>query len=90
VGAFEALLVMERTAVAVPEVCGANVRVNGTLCPAAIVSGKEIPVSENSTSLTLADETITLAPLALRLLARLALAPTVTLPKSNATGVRAT
>ena len=87
---FEALLVNEPVAEALLDVCGVKVSVNGTLCPAVIVSGKEMPVSENSALLTLADETVTLAPLALRLLARLALAPTVTLPKSNATGARAT
>jgi hypothetical protein len=62
------LLVTERIALAVPEACGANVRVTGMLCPAAIVTGKEIPVSENSALLRLADETVTLAPPALRLL----------------------
>jgi hypothetical protein len=62
------LLPSERAALAEPEVCGANVTVTGTLCPAAIVTGKEIPVSENSLLLRLADETVTLAPLALRLL----------------------
>jgi hypothetical protein len=88
VGVFEALLAKERAALAVPEACGANVRVNGTLCPAAIVRGKETPLSENSTLLRLADETVTLVPLALRLLAWLTLVPVVTLPKSNAVGVR--
>jgi hypothetical protein len=68
-GLFEALLVKERAALATPEVWGANVRVNGTLCPTAMVTGSEIPVSENSPLLRLADDTITLAPLALRLLA---------------------
>jgi hypothetical protein len=63
------LLAKDRAALALPEVCGANVRVNGTLCPAAMVSGKETPVSENSALLRLADETVTLAPPALRLLA---------------------
>src|ERR1035438_92054 len=58
-GAFEALLVTERTALAAPEVAGENVRVTGTLCPAAIVMGKAIPVSENSVLLMLADETVT-------------------------------
>ena len=67
-GAFEALLAKERVALAVPEVCGANLRVKGTLCPAAMVVGNEIPVSENSALLRLADETVTFAPLALKLL----------------------
>jgi hypothetical protein len=42
--------------------------VTGTLCPAAIVTGRESPVRENSALLRLADETVTLAPAALRLL----------------------
>lgn len=67
-GVFAALLVSERTALAVPEDCGAKVTVTGTLCPAGIVIGKETPVSENSALLRLADETVTLEPLALMLL----------------------
>jgi hypothetical protein len=34
--AFEALLVNEPVAEALPDVCGVNVSANGTLCPAAI------------------------------------------------------
>jgi len=62
------LLATVRTPLALPEACGENVMVTGTLCPAAIVTGSEIPVSENSALLRLADETVTLAPEALRLL----------------------
>jgi hypothetical protein len=62
------LVATDRAALAVPEDCGANVRVTGTLCPAGMVIGKEAPVSENSALLRLADETVTLAPPALRLL----------------------
>ena len=60
--------------------------VTGTLCPAVIVTGREIPVSENSALLRLADETVTLAPAALRLLDWLTLVPTVALPKLNVVG----
>jgi len=63
---FEALLVNELTAEALPDVCGVNVRVNGMLCPAAIVSGKVIPLNENSALVTVAEDTLTLDPLALR------------------------
>jgi len=75
-----------RTPLALPEDCGENVMVTGTLCPAAIVTGREIPVSENSALLRLADETVTLAPAALRLLDWLTLVPTVALPKLNVVG----
>jgi hypothetical protein len=34
------------------------------LCPAAIVSGNAMPLIENSESVTLADESVTLDPLA--------------------------
>jgi hypothetical protein len=67
-GLFEALLVKERAALATPEACGANVRVNGTVWPAATVSGNEIPLSENSVLLIEADEMVTLATPAVRLL----------------------
>jgi hypothetical protein len=41
-----------------------KVSVNGTLFPAAIVSGKVIPLIENSLLVRLAEETATLEPLA--------------------------
>jgi hypothetical protein len=63
---FEALLVNEPIAEALPDVCGVNISVNGTLCPAAIVSGKVIPLSENSELVTVAADTLTLDPLALK------------------------
>jgi hypothetical protein len=40
--------------------------VKGTLCPAGIVTGKVIPVSENPVPFQLAVETVTLEELALR------------------------
>ena len=63
-----ALLARDRVALALPEDCGAKVKVTGTLCPAEMVMGKEIPLRENSALLKLADDTVTLEPLALRLL----------------------
>ena len=48
-----------------PLICGANVRVNGTLCPAPIVRGNVIPLKANSELLELAEATVTLEPLAL-------------------------
>ena len=65
VGEFEALLVKESVLEAVPEAWGAKATVMGTLCPAAIVSGKATPLRENSGLLTLADDTVTPAPVAL-------------------------
>ena len=62
---FEALLVNELIAEALPDICGVNVSVNGTLCPAAIASGKVIPLSENSALVTMAEDTLTLDPEAL-------------------------
>ena len=64
---FPALLMRESVALAAPELCGANVKLKGTVWPAAIVRGKEIPASENSVLVRLADETVTLAPLAVPL-----------------------
>ena len=48
-----------------PLTCGANVSVKGTLCPAAIVRGSVTPLNANSELLELAEETVTLEPLAL-------------------------
>ena len=62
--ALAALLTNEKVAAAVPEARGAKVRVNGMFCPAAIVTGNAIPLSENSESVTLAEERVTLDPLA--------------------------
>jgi len=62
---FEALLVNEPIAEVLPDVCGVNVKVNGTLCPAAIVRGKVSPLSENSALVTVAEDSVTLDPLAL-------------------------
>jgi hypothetical protein len=45
---FEALLARVNVAEAAPEACGAKVAVNDALCPEAIVTGKEMPVIENS------------------------------------------
>ena len=81
VGEFEALLVKESVPAAVPEAWGAKATVMGMLCPAAMVSGKVAPLRENSELLTLAEDTVTLAPVALSVPAREVLVPTVTLPK---------
>ena len=61
----EALLENKILAAALPLACGANVSVKGTLCPGAIVRGNVIPLNANSELLELAEETVTLEPLAL-------------------------
>jgi hypothetical protein len=45
-GELEALLMKERLPVELAAVSGAKVTVNGTLCPAGIVTGNAIPLSE--------------------------------------------
>jgi hypothetical protein len=61
----EALLENKILADVLPLTCGANVSVKGTLCPAAIVTGNVMPLNANSELLELAEETVTLEPLAL-------------------------
>lgn len=57
-----ALLVKVRVALALPATVGLNVTLNGTLCPAGMVSGSEIPPSVNVLLLEVAPVTVTLAP----------------------------
>ena len=64
--ALVALLENESVAPAVPLDCGVNTIVIGTLCPAVTVNGNEIPLSLNSDVVTLADDTVTFDPVALR------------------------
>ena len=71
---------------AAPLLCGVKVTVNCVLCPALMVTGKEIPLSVNSALLEVADVTVTLDPLAVSVPVRFALDPTVTLPKFNDDG----
>jgi hypothetical protein len=81
VGALEALLLNVRLADVPPVAAGANVTVNEVLLPAAIVIGKEAPVTENSDPLTPTAVTVTEAPLALRFAVCCFVVPTTTLPK---------
>ena len=55
--------------------------VNGTLWPAGILSGKVKPLSTNSELFEVAEDTVTLEPLALSIAVWLWLVPTTTLPK---------
>ena len=61
----EALLENKMLADVLPLTCGANVSVKGTACLAAIVRGSVTPLNANSELLELAEETVTLEPLAL-------------------------
>ena len=87
VGEFVALLMNEAVADAAPLACGVNVTVNDLLPPAEMVKGNESPLRANSEVLTLAEDTVTLAPVAFSVPVRLALDPTVTLPKFSVAGV---
>lgn len=80
-GEFTALLTNESVPAAAPELVGEKCTVRGTLCPAATVRGKEIPLTVNSELVVVAEETTTLAPEALRVAETVLLEPTVTLPK---------
>ena len=87
-GEVDALEVKETLAVVAPVACGSNVRVNDAVPPAAMVSGRDGPVNENSVPLlTAAAVTFTLAPVALSVTGRLLLVFTVTLPKLKLVGL---
>src|SRR5437879_2101637 len=66
--------------------CGVNVTLTGALCPAASAIGNETPFKLNSGLLVLADETVTLEPLAPSVAVKLLFWPTVMLPKSSMVG----
>jgi hypothetical protein len=72
---------------AVPLVVGVNVTVKGTLCPAARVTGRVIPPRVNAALLELAEDKVTLPPLAVMLPDCACAVPTVTLPKLMDPGV---
>jgi len=86
-GELEALLLKDVLAVAVPLACGLKVTVNEALWPAAMVEGKERPLRANSEVLVVAEETVTLEPVALSVAVKLLLWPTTTLPKSKIAGL---
>jgi hypothetical protein len=77
----------EMFADAVPVVVGAKVKVNGILCPDAIVNGRLSPPSVNAALLELTEETVTLPPDAVTLPLWLWLLPIVTEPKLIEPGV---
>jgi hypothetical protein len=73
----------------VPAVCGAKVTSKETLVPEAIVSGKEMLLTEKAAWLTPAEEIVTGPFVALRVAAWLWFAPTTTFPKVRVEGVTA-
>ena len=85
-GVVSALLLKEMLPEAVPLLCGVNVTLTGALCPAASAIGNETPFKLNSGLLVLADETVTLEPLAPSVAVKLLFWPTVMLPKSSVVG----
>lgn len=80
------MLTNETASEAVPLDCGVKTTWNAALCPAARVSGKEIPLSVNSDVPKVAEVMVTLAPLALIEAGMLAVCPTTTLPKLRLAG----
>ena len=89
VGVLPALLTNETKPVALPPDWGANVTVKGRLCPAASVTGNEIPLTENPGPFQLALETVTLFELALSVPVMFLLLPTFTVPKFRVVGLTA-
>jgi hypothetical protein len=87
VGLFEALLTKLNVADAVPDIWGAKVRVSGTLCPAARVRGKVIPLRRNSELFGAPEVIVTLDPPAVIEPDWVDVLPTVTVPKLAVVGV---
>jgi hypothetical protein len=85
-GEFAALLENDKDAEVAPLVDGLKVTVKVADWPAGSVAGSEIPESTNSLLFRLAEETVTEAPLAVRLPLSAELDPTVTLPKLRLAG----
>ncbi len=78
---FEALLAKFSVADAAPEAVGVNVAVNDAEVPAAMVTGSDNPLTENSELVVPIEDTVTLDPVALKVPVWLWLNPTTTLPK---------
>jgi hypothetical protein len=87
VGEPVALLVNPAWPEAAPEALGVNLIVTATLFPAAMVAGRLSPDRTNSELVDASDEMATAAFEAVSVACRLALDPTVTLPKLSVAGV---
>src|ERR1700733_15280035 len=86
-GPFEALLVNDSDPETVPLPVGLNATLNDELVPAAIVNGRETPCRTNCELLLESADTVTLAPVALMVMASVPVAPTLTSPKFTDVGV---
>jgi hypothetical protein len=75
----EAVLENDRDPDTVPLPCGVKATPNDMLCPAAIVKGNEAPVKTYWELLLEAEETVTLAPVALTVIGKVSVVPTGTL-----------
>lgn len=82
--AFVALKV--KVALAAPATVGLKVTVKGTLCPAAIVTGTDSPLTVNTELFELAPVTVTFAPVALSVPDAVPLSPATTLPSDKDVG----
>jgi len=82
-----ASLVNVSAAVCAPVVIGLNVTVNDALCPAAIISGRESPLTVNAELFDTTEPTVTLLPLALNVAVAVPLLPSETLPTVIVVGV---
>jgi len=80
VGEFEASLVNESLTEARPLVWGVKVTVKFTLCPAGTVTGNDRPLMANSELSRPTEDTLTFAPVAVRVPVLVPLVPTVTFP----------
>jgi hypothetical protein len=87
VGEPVALLVNPAWPEAAPEALGVNLMVTATLFPAAMVAGRVSPDRTNSELVDASEEMVTAAFEAVSVAGRLALDPTVTLPKLRVAGV---
>lgn len=82
----DALLVTVSVAFTTPVVCGLKVIVKGTLWPAEIVTGNEIPPTVKTELLVVAAVTVTFAPLAVNWPDAEPLLPSVTVPTLRVEG----
>src|SRR6202050_5121864 len=82
-----ALLVNDSDPETVPLPVGLNATLNDELIPAAMVNGRETPCRTNCDLLLESEETVTLAPVALRVMASVPVAPTLTSPTFSDGGV---
>jgi hypothetical protein len=84
----EALLAKVREPFTVPLLCGVKATLKDRLWPEASVSGKDTPCKINWELLLLAEDTVTLAPVALMVIGSVSVVPSFTLPKLTSVGAR--